>query len=117
NTPWRVLIGFDAPVSIPRSIRSVMIQIIPEPDGGVTVRFRAADASEAEAREHASVLERGINLLTRREMGALGSLLFGSRQLVLIEPVTLRAEGTAIVGSARATPRQLDRMLNFLESW
>jgi hypothetical protein len=117
NTPWRVLLGLETPVTIPKSIASLMIQVLPAPGGGVEVRLRAQDASEQEAREHASVLERAINFMTQRDMGALGSLLFGSEKLQLLEPVTLKAEGKAIVGSARATPRQLDRMLNFLESW
>ena len=116
-TPWRVLLGVNAPIDIPRSIRSVMLAVSPRADGGVDLRLEALDESPEAAAQNAVMLSHAINLVTQRNMGALGALLFGGQTLRLIEPVAFRADGSKIVGTARATQRQVDRILNFAESW
>jgi hypothetical protein len=77
----------------------------------------ATDASPEAARDDAALLTQAINALTQRDVGALGALLFGGPTLSLIERVSLVADGKKIQGSARITPRQLDRILGFAEAW
>jgi hypothetical protein len=116
-TPWRALRGLALPFRVPESIASVMLQVTPADDGGAMIRVVAVDESPKTAREHAGLLTRGINLATQRDMGPLGALLFGGQKLQLIEPVKLAARGKTIEGTARVTPRQLDRILNLAEGW
>jgi hypothetical protein len=116
-TPWRALRGLPLPFHVPETIASVMIQITPSDDGGASIGISATDESPQSAREHAELLTRGINLATQRDMGPLGALLFGGQKLQLIEPIKLVASGKSISGTARITPRQLDRILNLAEGW
>jgi hypothetical protein len=116
-TPWRAFIGLALPVQIPESIKTATIKITPAPDGGLLIQLDAADESPEMAARNAELLTRAINFATQRDLGALGALLLGGDKLQLLEPVQLHAKGSTITGTARATPRQVDRILNFAESW
>jgi hypothetical protein len=116
-TPWRILLGLHAPADIPHSIASVSLSVEPREDGGAVIHVEAVDESPDAARTNATALTSAINLLTQRNVGGLGSLIFGSETLSLIEPVELHAEGKKIVGDAVVTPRQLSRILGFAEGW
>jgi hypothetical protein len=115
--PWRALAGHNAPIEIPKTISSVSLTATPSDDGGAVLHIEAHDASPEAASDDASLLTRGINLMTQRNVGALGALLFGGEKLSLIEPVALRADGKTIRGDAKVTPRQLERLLGFAEGW
>jgi hypothetical protein len=115
--PWRALAGHNAPVDIPKTISSVSITATPSDDGGAVLHVEARDATAAAAAENAALLTRGINLLTQRNVGAIGAILFGGQKLSLIEPIDLRAEGQVIRGDAVVTPRQLERLIGFAEGW
>jgi hypothetical protein len=116
-TPWRALLGLNVPVEIPRSIASATITVTPAEDGGAVLHIDALDESSDAAKSDASLLTRAINMLTQRNVGAVGAILFGGKTLSLIEPVDLQAEGKSIRGDARVTPRQLERILGFAEGW
>jgi len=115
--PWRALSGHSTPVEIPKTISSVSITATPSEDGGAVLHVEARDATAATAAENAVVLTRAINLLTQRNVGAIGAILFGGQKLSLIEPIDLRSEGTTIRGDAIVTPRQLERLIGFAEGW
>lgn len=117
KSPWRALIGLNVPFQIPKSIESVLIEVIPASDGGVDIAIQAVDESPDAAQKHAALLQTGINLATQRDVGAVGALLFGGQKLHIIEPIRLRAKGKVIQGTARATPRQVSRILSFAEAW
>jgi hypothetical protein len=116
-TPWRALLGLNVPVEVPRSIRSATLTVTPAEDGGAVLHVEAIDESPETAKADASLLTRAINLLTQRDVGAVGALLFGGKTLSLIEPIDLAGEGSVIRGDARVTPRQLERILGFAEGW
>lgn len=116
-TPWRILLGMRAPADIPHSISSVSLTVEPRDDGGAVIHISGVDGSPEAAQANAATLTNAINLLTQRNVGALGSLLFGGETLSLVEPVELHAEGKKIVGDAVVTRRQLDRLIGFAEGW
>ena len=116
-TPWRALLGLNVPVQIPRSIASATLTVTPADDGGAVVHIDAVDESSDAAKSDASLLTRAINMLTQRNVGAVGAILFGGKTLSLIEPIDLEADGKVIRGDARVTPRQLERILGFAEGW
>jgi hypothetical protein len=116
-TPWRILLGVRAPADIPHSIASVSLTVEPREDGGAVIHISAVDGSPEAARSNAATLTSAINLLTQRDVGELGSLLFGGKTLSLVEPVELHADGKKIVGDAVVTRRQLDRIIGFAEGW
>lgn len=116
-TPYRVFLNLNVPFQVPQSIKSVIIKVIPSPDGGALIEIDATDESAETARRNADLLERGVNMATQQNLGALGALLFGGQTLQLLEPIKLTADDNKIHGTAKATARQLDRMLNFAESW
>jgi hypothetical protein len=115
--PWRVLLGLHTPGEIPHSIASVSLSVEPRDDGGAIIHVEATDESEDSAKSNATLLTNAINVLTQRNVGALGSLLFGGETLSLIEPIDLHAQGKKIVGDAQVTKRELERMLAFAEGW
>ncbi|HVU02443.1 MAG TPA: hypothetical protein VHE30_11855 [Polyangiaceae bacterium] len=116
-TPWRALLGLPIPAQIPKSIASVSLSVTPTEDGGATLHIDAVDESPEAAKADAELLTRAVNLLTQRDVGALGALLFGGQTLRLIEPVELHADGKSVKGDAKVTERQLDRLLGFAEAW
>jgi len=116
-TPWRALLGLRSPVEIPRSIRSVSLSVIPTDDGGAVVEIDATDESPEHAADHAGLLTRAINAVTQQNLGSVGSFLFGSQTLSLVDPVTLRADGAHVRGTAKVTPRQLSRLLGLVEGF
>lgn len=116
-TPWRALLGLNAPVEIPRSIASATLTVTPSDDGGAVLHVSAVDETPDAAKSDASLLTRAINALTQRNVGAVGAILFGGQTLSLIEPIDLHADGKTIRGDARVTPRQLERLLGFAEGW
>jgi hypothetical protein len=117
GTPWRAFLGLNLPAEIPKSIASATLTVTAAEDGGAVIHIDAVDESPGAAQSDASLLTRIINVLTQRNVGAVGALLFGGKTLSLIEPVDLQAEGKIIRGDARVTARQLDRILGFAEGW
>jgi hypothetical protein len=115
--PWRALSGLRVPVQIPESIASVALTVVPSDDGGAVLHIDASDESPESAKSHAALLTTAINTVTQQNVGALGALLFGGQTLSLIEPVDLHADGRRIVGDARVTPRELERLIGFAEAW
>jgi hypothetical protein len=116
-TPWRMLLGVRSPADIPHSIASVSLTVEPREDGGAVIHISGVDESPEAAQKNAATLTSAVNLLTQRDVGALGSLLFGGEKLSLIEPVELHADGKKIVGDAIVTRKQLDRIIGFAEGW
>jgi hypothetical protein len=117
KNPSHALRGLGLGVDLPHGIDSASVSVTPTEDGGATLDITATDASPEAASDDAALLTQAINALTQRDVGALGALLFGGQTLSLIERVSLVADGKKIQGSARITPRQLDRILGFAEAW
>ncbi len=117
KNPSHALRGLGLGVDLPHGIDSASVSVTPADDGGATLDIIAIDASPEAASDDAALLTQAINALTQRDVGALGALLFGGQTLSLIERVSLVADGKKIEGTARITPRQLDRILGFAEAW
>ncbi len=117
-TPWRVFIGL--PISVPKSIQWVRIEVRPTDDGGGVARIVAQDASEEDAEKNALALERLIQAATEVDfgelgpMGAVASFMFGSKKHKVIEKVSLRGESDRIVGTIAATGKQLSALADLL---
>lgn len=113
KTPWRVFLGTQ--FSLPKSIKSMKLQVTPLGAGDASLEVLAEDASEDEARENARAISKMIN--EAAQLGGLGSLLSGFGFSPLIDRVELQAQGKQIHGSLHVTAAQLKRILGFVESW
>jgi hypothetical protein len=110
KTPWRALIGTD--LKIPQSLTVARLEASPVGKDAVRVRLIAEDTTPELAKEHARGLSVLINTLASG--GGFASFLFGEP---FIDHVELRAKGKEIHGETLIRPSQLNRLLNFVESW
>jgi len=110
KTPWRALIGTD--LKIPQSLTVARLEVSPVGKDAVRVRLIAEDATPELAKEHARELSVLINTLASG--GGFASFLFGE---AFVDHVELRAKGKEIHGETLIRPSQLNRLLNFVESW
>jgi hypothetical protein len=108
KTPWRALLGTRFQLS--KTIRSAVIQVYPEADGGARVEVVLDDESVVAAQEDAKQIKRDIDAVTL----ASNWLLSGSR---FAEPLQVRVEVKEISAVLRVTRPQAERILRIAEVW
>ena len=106
RTPWRAVIGL--PFQIPKSIEWLRFRVVPTPDGGAVVSFEAQDVGDAEALDHARLLESELRRTLQPNF-----VVFGMK---FVERINISSEGSKITGEISATSRQLRSILGILES-
>lgn len=117
-TPWRALKGL--PVSVPKSIEWVRVEVRPREDGGATARLVAEDESPDQASKHAAEIEhmlRGAaDLLANANLGAaIGNWMFGGKKKKAVERIEVTAEEKRIVGTIEVNADQLTSIIQLVE--
>jgi outer membrane biosynthesis protein TonB len=116
KTPWRVFLGL--PVSVPKTIERVRIEVRPRADGGAVLELVGDDESPEAAARDAREIEQLIRAASELDlggmgaMGALGSLLLGKSQHRMLEKVSVRAEGKQILGTIEVSLQQLSLIMD-----
>jgi hypothetical protein len=100
------------PVEIPKTIKIVRFQVVPQPDGGALATFVAQDASPEDARRSLDALNAQLDKV--RAWGILGALFGGGVTSVLLN-MQLSVEGSEILGTVPLNRAELSALLATVE--
>lgn len=110
-TPWRVFIGM--PFGVPKSIKWVLVRIVPRSDGGLEADLEAEDESEDTAARDAKYVEDQLNNVAHINLGFL-SVLLGKKSSNFIERVSFTSEGKTIHGTLSADAGQVSMLFDLV---
>jgi hypothetical protein len=110
-TPWRVFMG--TPLNMPKTIKWVLVEIVPRADGGLVAELEAEDESDDAATKDAKLLEDQINSVAHLKLGFL-SVLLGRQTSNFVERVSFTSEGTKIRGTVSANAGQVSMLFDLI---
>ncbi len=120
-TPYRVARGTG--IELPRTLKWARLDLRPAPDGGGVLKILIQDRDVESARQNTQLFQvlvdqvATIDLSKGGGLGAMASMLLGSKKVKMLKEASFAAKGDQIEGTVVATKAQLLNLADLLDAF